>query len=76
MNSVAVSEVNALGMRCPAPILAIAKALKNQPEQSSFVLLADDPATLPDIVAWARMTGNHVEASGPDEFTVTRREKI
>ncbi len=72
----AASEVNALGMRCPAPILAIAKALKSQPEESSFLLLADDPATLPDIVAWARMTGNLVEITGPDRFTVTRPEKI
>ena len=72
----AIFEVDAQGMRCPAPILAIAHALKNNPGEVSFLLLADDPATIVDISAWARMTGNHVEAMSTNSFKITRLAKI
>jgi tRNA 2-thiouridine synthesizing protein A len=70
---VSIVTVDATGERCPAPILAIAKALKENPTKKLFLLLSDDPATSPDIHAWARMTGNNVEICGGGKFEITRK---
>ena len=60
-------------MRCPLPIIAIAKAITTISPGDSVILLADDPATLPDLRAWARMTGNEVNPLSETRFKVTRR---
>lgn len=65
--------VDSLGRRCPLPIIQTAKALKELAEGECLTLLADDPATKPDLYAWARMTGNTVEVIGPTEFKVTKK---
>jgi TusA-related sulfurtransferase len=65
-------EVDALGKRCPAPILQIAQALKDHPTETRFLLTADDPATSIDIAAWARMTGNQVDQQSTEIFLITR----
>ncbi|MFZ2228269.1 MAG: sulfurtransferase TusA family protein [Candidatus Nanopelagicaceae bacterium] len=64
--------VDCLGSRCPIPIIQTSKALKDLAQGESLRLLADDPATQPDLHAWARMTGNRVEILGPTEFKVTK----
>jgi TusA-related sulfurtransferase len=43
------------------------------PAGDSVILLADDPATLPDLRAWARMTGNDIYPESETKFRVTRR---
>ena len=53
--------IYSLGTRCPQPIIEIAQALADHPEIHSFQLLSDDPATWPDLQAWARMTGHRVK---------------
>ena len=60
--------VNSLGTRCPQPIIDIANALKTNPGESEFHLLSDDPATWPDLQAWARMTNHRV---AKDEASTT-----
>lgn len=60
------------GLRCPLPIIQTAKALRDLSEGESLTLFADDPATKPDLHAWARMTGNKVEVFGPTEFKITK----
>jgi len=62
-------ELNCLGMRCPLPIIHLAKAIKNSPE---IRLFSDDPATLADLSAWARMTGNSYEKINATEFVVKK----
>jgi len=64
--------LDCLGMRCPAPIIAVAKHLKNEPVGAEVLLLADDPATAPDISAWARMTHNHSEQLEPNRYLVRK----
>ncbi len=64
--------IDSLGARCPLPIIATAKAMKELNTGDSLVLLADDPATEPDLKAWARMTGNKVEVIGPAKFKVSK----
>ena len=64
--------IDFLGSRCPLPIIATAKFLKDLRIGDSLTLLSDDPATDPDLKAWARMTGNKVEVLGPMKFKVTK----
>jgi TusA-related sulfurtransferase len=56
-------------MRCPLPIINLARAIKHD---SEIILLSDDPATLADLSAWSRMTGHSFEIIGPDKYLVKR----
>jgi tRNA 2-thiouridine synthesizing protein A len=68
-----MQELNCLGQRCPKPIIETSKALSSTGEGDSLILLADDPATWPDLQAWSRMTGNTVIRESETRFKVTRR---
>ena len=68
-----MQEINCLGLRCPQPIIDIAQAISSLSVGDSLTLLADDPATWPDLRAWARMTGNQVSQESSTSFRVTRR---
>ena len=52
--------VDARGMLCPAPVIALAKAARSLPEGSRVTVLATDPAAAVDVPAWARMRGHRV----------------
>ena len=67
-----METLNCLGMRCPLPVIALAKALATKDIGSKMTLLSDDPASEPDLMAWARMTGNSVESDGANSFEVTK----
>lgn len=62
-------ELDCLGQRCPIPIIKLAAAIK---ENSEVNLLSDDPATLADLNAWARMTGHSYEVLGINNYLVKR----
>jgi tRNA 2-thiouridine synthesizing protein A len=64
--------LDCLGKRCPLPIIELAKALADKPNGFELTLLSDDPASQPDLIAWARMTGNSVEISEADTFQITK----
>jgi tRNA 2-thiouridine synthesizing protein A len=49
--------VDAVGQRCPGPMLALAAAVTQHPDASSWLLISDDPATPHDVPAWCRMKG-------------------
>lgn len=63
--------VDARGKRCPAPILAAAYMLKTVNE---LTLLADDPATWPDLQAFARMRNCKAEKVGEHEFYLAKAQ--
>ncbi len=48
--------VDARGLRCPQPVLLLARAAKDRPGVLVEVC-ADDPAAATDIPAWCRMRG-------------------
>ena len=52
--------VDARGLLCPAPVIALAKAARTLPEGSRVTVLATDPAAAVDVPAWARMRGHQV----------------
>ncbi len=54
--------VDARGLRCPLPVLALARAARSLPVGATVTLLATDPAADPDVRAWARLRGHEVLA--------------
>ncbi len=59
-------------MLCPLPIIKLTKILKTLPAGDEVTLLSDDPATLPDLSAWARMTGNTYQQIAAEIFLVKK----
>lgn len=66
-------EINALGSKCPQPIIDLAKMIKSHPSEDQFLLLSDDPATMSDLNAWSRMTGHEVTVESENKFLIFRR---
>jgi len=60
------------GMRCPIPIIELAKSLSDKSIGFEITLLSDDPASAPDLIAWARMTGNSTETIDAITFKITK----
>ncbi len=52
--------VDARGLICPAPVIALAQAARRLPEGSRVTVLATDPAAAVDVPAWARMRGHQM----------------
>jgi tRNA 2-thiouridine synthesizing protein A len=51
------------GMRCPLPIIELAKAWPDVEVGELVEVLADDPAAGPDLQAWCRMREQAYEGS-------------
>ena len=64
--------LDCLGKRCPLPIIELAKVLADKPIGFKVTLLSDDPASAPDLIAWARMTSNSAEIGEPDTFYIVK----
>jgi tRNA 2-thiouridine synthesizing protein A len=47
--------INCLGQRCPLPVIALAKKMRDVEVGEVIRVLADDPAAANDIPAWCRM---------------------
>ena len=60
------------GMKCPRPIIEVARRISEVNVGSVLQLLADDPAAGPDLAAWCRMRGQTLVASDPPRFLVRR----
>jgi len=64
--------LDCLGKRCPLPVIELARALADKPIGFEITLFCDDPASAPDLIAWARMTGNSAEAGEANTFKVVK----
>lgn len=69
MASDAVIEVDARGLRCPWPVLRLARAARAGPGR--YRLLADDPAVPADLAAMAAERGWRVAAEVDDGTAVS-----
>lgn len=49
------------GMRCPRPIVEMAKAMRNMDSGDMIELLADDPVAKKDVPSWCEKTGHKYE---------------
>lgn len=47
--------LDCLGQRCPLPVIALAKKIRDVPVGEVIRVLADDPAAPNDLRAWCRM---------------------
>lgn len=50
--------VHAQGLRCPMPVIALARRARDLPPGCVVDVLTTDPAARLDIPAWARMRGH------------------
>jgi tRNA 2-thiouridine synthesizing protein A len=64
--------VDCRGWRCPRPIIEIARQILTVEINATIQLIADDPATGPDLAAWCRMRGQVLVWSQPPVFVVRR----
>jgi tRNA 2-thiouridine synthesizing protein A len=60
------------GMKCPRPIIEVARRIGEVRVGSLLELLADDPAAGPDLAAWCRMRGQTLVAADAPRFLVRR----
>ncbi len=60
------------GMKCPRPIIEVARHIPEVSVGGLLELLADDPAAGPDLAAWCRMRGQTLVTSDPPRFLVRR----
>jgi tRNA 2-thiouridine synthesizing protein A len=65
------------GLFCPMPIVKISKAIKEIEVGQVLEMLADDPGSKADMVAWANQTGHELtkmeEEGGVFRFYVRRK---
>ncbi|MEU4241095.1 sulfurtransferase TusA family protein [Actinoplanes sp. NPDC026619] len=47
--------LDCLGQKCPLPVIALARQIRNAEVGEVIRVLADDPAAANDIPAWCRM---------------------
>ena len=56
----AAQELNALGLRCPEPVMMVRKAVRNMESGQTLLVQADDPATVRDIPSFCRFMGHEL----------------
>jgi tRNA 2-thiouridine synthesizing protein A len=70
-------EVDARGLNCPLPILRTKKALNDMESGQTLRVVATDPGSVRDFIAFAKQTGNELVAHGERDsefwFVLKRR---
>jgi tRNA 2-thiouridine synthesizing protein A len=65
--------LDCLGQKCPLPVIALARQIRNVGIGEVVRVLADDPAAANDIPAWCRMKQQeYLGSPAPDVFEVRR----
>lgn len=65
--------VDALGLRCPQPVIDLARRIGSVPVGSVVAVLADDEAARLDVPAWCEMRGHtYLGEPTPYAFHVRR----
>lgn len=60
--------LDALGMRCPEPVMMIRLTIRNMQSGQNLLIIADDPATTRDIPAFCRFMDHQLLASDTTEL--------
>lgn len=61
------------GMRCPGPVIELARRIDEVPDGAVVAVLADDEAARHDLPAWCAMRGHeYLGEPAPDEHRVRR----
>jgi cysteine desulfurase len=65
--------LDTLGLRCPQPVIELARRIGSVPVGSVVALLADDEAARLDVPAWCEMRGHdYLGEPAPSTFHVRR----
>ncbi|WP_313159659.1 sulfurtransferase TusA [Mixta calida] len=59
--------LDALGLRCPEPVMMVRKAVRHMEEGETLLIIADDPATTRDIPGFCRFMEHTLVAQSTDE---------
>ena len=69
--------VDAKGLSCPMPIVKTAQAIKTVASGAVIEVLATDPGSAKDFVAWCKSTGNELVDQSSDgtvfRFVIRRK---
>lgn len=70
-------ELDCRGMRCPLPIIRLARLIPDVQIGQTVAVVADDPAARPDVPAWCRMrtqeyVGEDTAPDGTPRYVVRR----
>ena len=52
--------LDALGLRCPEPVMMVRKTIRNMQVGQTLLITADDPATVRDIPSFCRFMGHEL----------------
>lgn len=61
----AALTIDAIGKRCPLPVIELARRIDDVPVGEIVRLLADDPAAAADVTAWCRMRSHEYVGTEP-----------
>ena len=56
----AVRTIDALGRKCPIPIIMLAEQIRDVPVGAVIAVLADDPAAYADVPSWCGMKSHEL----------------
>ena len=60
----AEKTLDARGLKCPMPVVRTSKEIKNISMDGILEVLATDPGSMADIMAWCKSTGNELLDKG------------
>jgi tRNA 2-thiouridine synthesizing protein A len=63
----ALLVIDALGRKCPIPIIMLAEQVRDVPIGSVVAVLADDPAAYTDIPSWCQMKSHDLAFREPHQ---------
>lgn len=67
-------ELDALGLKCPAPLLMLKAAMRDHPDATTFDMVADDPLVHVDLAAFCARFGHQCERrNDKGAYRVTRK---
>ncbi|MGE6650712.1 sulfurtransferase TusA [Shewanella colwelliana] len=59
-------QLDALGLRCPEPVMMVRKSVRKMQEGETLLIIADDPATTRDIPSFCEFMDHTLIASQTD----------
>jgi tRNA 2-thiouridine synthesizing protein A len=69
--------LDALGLRCPEPVMMIRKSIRSMQVGETLLVIADDPATVRDIPSFCRFMGHELieqhTSEMPFQFVVKKQ---
>jgi len=61
-------ELDALGLRCPEPVMMVRKTVRKLADGQTLLIIADDPATVRDIPSFCQFMDHTLVASQTEQL--------